>query len=298
VTKIVVSGMAALDCNYDVAALPSRPGKVIARNYREVGGGMSATASVSIARLGGQVTWCGRLGQDSVGDWVAQGLVARGVDITGMTRAAGARSPIAGALVDPEGERILAVFPGENLPEDAPIDPAWVEGADAVMSDPRWVSGAERLFAAAAARGMPRVLDGDISPDGVLARLVPQANHVVFSEAGLTHFARCDDAEAALARIAPLLDAVVAVTLGARGSLWWIDGRAVPVAAPKVTASDTTGCGDTFHGAYVLAIAEGAATLDAARFATAAAALKAVNGNGWDGAPDRAAVEAMLRSVW
>ena len=53
-----------------------------------------------------------------------------------------------------------------------------------------------------------------------------------------------------------------------------------------------------FHGAYALAIAEGAAVPQAARFATAAAALKAANGNGWDGMADRAAVEALLREDW
>jgi sulfofructose kinase len=259
---------------------------------------MAATAAVAIAHLGGEALWCGRLGRDEVGDALFGMLRRHGVDMRGVTLAEGARSPTSGILVDPQGERILAVFPGESLPEDAPLDPAWLDGAGAVLGDPRWITGAERLFAAARARGIPRVLDAEMSPDGVLARLVPQADHVVFSEHGLAGFAGTAAAEAGLARVAPTLDAKVAVTLGDRGSLWWIGGRAVAVPAPRVAARDTTGCGDVFHGAYALALAEGAAVLDAARFATAAAALKAGNGNGWDGMPDRAAVEAMLRENW
>jgi sulfofructose kinase len=38
--------------------------------------------------------------------------------------------------------------------------------------------------------------------------------------------------------------------------------------------------------------------MEAARFATAAAALKAERGAGWSGMPDRGAVEALLRKGW
>ena len=62
----------------------------------------------------------------------------------------------------------------------------------------------------------------------------------------------------------------------------------------KVAVADTTGCGDTFHGAYALALSEGRPPLAAARFASAAAAVKAQRGRGWDGMGDRAAIETML----
>jgi sulfofructose kinase len=57
---------------------------------------------------------------------------------------------------------------------------------------------------------------------------------------------------------------------------------------------DTTGCGDVFHGAYALGLAEGRPPLAAARFAAAAAAMKAANGMGWRGMPDRASVERLM----
>jgi sulfofructose kinase len=290
--------MAALDRAYELPTVPARPGKYIARSYREVGGGMAATAAIAVAHLGGAALWCGRLGRDEVGATLMRKLAAHGVDVSGATITDGARSPTAGILVDGEGERILAVFPGAGLPEDASLEPRWLDGAGAVLADPRWISGAERLFALAASRGLPRVLDAETSPDGVLARLVPLADHVVFSERGLAEFAGTPDAGEGLARVAPQLPATVAVTIGEHGSLWWRDGQVLRVPAPRIIARDTTGCGDVFHGAYALALAERMPLLDAARFATAAAALKAVNGNGWDGMPDRDAVEALLRKGW
>jgi sulfofructose kinase len=296
--RVVTAGIAVLDQVWELPALPRQPGKFIAVGLRAAGGGMAATAAVAVAALGGEAAWCGRLGDDATGATLLAALRRHGVATEGATVAPGGRTPSSGVLVDSEGERILAVFPGAGLPAEAPVPAALVARAGVVLADPRWVEGAERLFALAAERGLPRVLDADIAAGETLRRLAPQADHIVFSQRGLVDFTGVEDPTAALAQAASALRGVVAVTLGAAGSLWWRGGRAQLLSAPRVAARDTTGCGDVFHGAYALAVAEGAAVEDAARLATAAAALKARNGNGWDGMPDRAAVTAMLRQGW
>lgn len=295
---VLCAGIGVLDQVWELPTLPAAPGKYIAAGLRVTGGGMTATAAIAIAALGGGVAWCGRLGDDAAGASLMADLRRHGVETSGVTVAPGGRTPSSGVLVDAQGERILAVFPGAGLPEDAPIPPALVDRAGAVLGDPRWVGGAERLFAQAAARGLPRVLDAEIAPRETLRRLANQADHVIFSQRGLVDFCGVDDPHRGLVLAAASLRGTVAVTLGAAGSLWWRDGVAYPLAAPRIAARDTTGCGDVFHGAYALALAEGAAVEQAARFATAAAALKAERGNGWAGMPDRAAVEALLARGW
>ena len=68
----------------------------------------------------------------------------------------------------------------------------------------------------------------------------------------------------------------------------------------KVDAFDTNGCGDTFHGAYALAVARNLAAADAVRFASGAAALKALadggKRRGWDALPSLEEVIAFLGS--
>jgi sulfofructose kinase len=296
--KVACAGVAVLDRIYLFDALPLAPGKHIATGYRENGGGMAANAAVAIAALGGAAAWCGRLGDDATGRTLLAMLQRCGVSTEGASITPGGQSPSSAVSLDPQGERLLAVHLGAGLPEDAPIPPSALDGAGAVLADPRWVGGAERLFALAARRGLPRVLDADVAPPHILRRLAPQAGHVIFSERGLADFSGVADPETALAQAARDLDAIVAVTLGARGSLWWRDGRAIALPAPAVAARDTTGCGDVFHGAYALALAERSPVEDAARFATAAAALKATRGNGWDGMPRRAEVVDILRRGW
>ena len=296
--KVVCAGIGVLDQVWELPVLPVAPGKYIATGLRVVGGGMAANAAVAIAALGGQAAWCGRLGADAAGATLLAALRRHGVDTRGVTIAEDARSPTSAVLLDGEGERILAVFPGAGLPEEAPVPPELLDGAGAVLADPRWIGGAERLFAQAALRGLPRIFDADIAPRAALHRLARQAEHVIFSERGLAAFCGHADAQAGLAEAAAMLPGQVAVTLGAQGSLWWREGRPVHLGAPRVQARDTTGCGDVFHGAYALGLAEGMAVLDAARLATAAAALKAASGSGWDSMPDRSAAEAMSAQGW
>ncbi len=296
--RVACLGIGVLDQVWELPALPEAPGKYIAGGLRVTGGGMAATAAVAVAALGGAAAWCGRAGDDETGRALLAGLRSHGVDLSAVSVTPGARTPSSGVLVDAQGERILAVFPGTGLPEDAPVPAALIEGAGAVLADPRWPGGSARFFALAAARGLPRVLDADIAPRATLRALAAQADHVLFSQRGLAEFGGEGEPEAGLAAAAAALHGTVAVTLGAGGSLWWREGRAVHLPAPRVVARDTTGCGDVFHGAYALALAEGRGWRAAARFATAAAALKAERGNGWAGMPPRAAVEALLAAGW
>jgi sulfofructose kinase len=59
-----------------------------------------------------------------------------------------------------------------------------------------------------------------------------------------------------------------------------------------VKALDTLAAGDTWHGAFALALAEGADIAAAARFANVAAAIKCTRFGGRLGSPTRAEVDA------
>jgi sulfofructose kinase len=127
----------------------------------------------------------------------------------------------------------------------------------------------------------------------VLRLLAPLAGHAVFSAPGLRNFAPGVAPAEGLRRAVAAGARVAAVTDGERGALWLARGGAAAarrVPAFPVEASDTTGAGDVFHGAYALALAEGRGVPEAMRFAAAAGALRARDGE----TPRRAAVEALL----
>lgn len=292
--RVVCLGIAVLDRIYEVESIPAEPVKVTALDYRETGGGMAATAAVAVAALGGEAAFWGRLGADASGDAVLRAMAERGVNVDNVRRTAEGRTPTAAVLVEPGGERLLAVFTG-SLAEDA----TWLPGEDlanagAVLGDGRWRDGTLALFEAARAHGVPSVLDADTVPRDVLRPMVAGVDFALFSKHGLARYADEADPSRGLRRVAKATDALVGVTLGANGFLWLDRGRERCTPAFAVKPQDTTGAGDVFHGAYALALAEGRGPAEAARFACAAGAIKCARGMGWDGMPGRSEVDNLM----
>lgn len=293
---VVCLGAAFLDHLFQVDTIPAGPEKTFARAYAHYGGGMAATAAVAVARLGGAARFWGRLGDDAVGDTIAAELTHYGVDVTGIRRIAGAQSPVSAVILDNDGERLLAAFPGDGLA----VDPSWLplkqlDAAAAVLADTRWPEGAAALLDAARQRRLPAVLDAEVGPTPIPVDLITRADHVIFSAAGLEQTTGTTDPAAGLARAQGLTAATVGVTSGAAG-YHWLDtaGALRHTPALALAAVDTLGAGDVFHGAYTLALAEGRSVAAAGRFACTAAGLKCARAGGRAAIPDRAEVEARL----
>lgn len=292
--RIVCVGNVVQDEVFRVLVLPGAGIKTAVLGYEERFGGPAATAAFAICRLGGSAAFRGRVGDDAAGREAVRRLVAAGVDCADVVVMPEGRTLRSIVLVDARGERGI-VSDRRSLADSAP---AWgTEGfsdAAAVLADTRWPAGAAAALAQARRAGVVTVLDVDGGAPEDNRRLIEMTDHVVFSAEGLHDYVGAGEPEALLRRSAAGAGKVFAVTRGAAGSLWLIDGVCHAVPAFPVEVVDTTGCGDVFHGAYAFALVEGRAPLEAARFASAVAAVKAQRGNGWDGMADRAAVEALF----
>ena len=284
-TRVICLGLSALDQVWRVPAFFSDGNqKIRSLEYATMGGGMAATASVAVARLGGVAAFWGRAGDDSAGREMQVMLAQEGVDVSQFRLFADGQSSVSGVLVGADGERQIVNFRGK-FPERADWLPLReVETAAAVLADPRWLAGAVALFEAARGKGIPTVLDADVADAEVFGTLLPLTDHAIFSEPALSGFAGAagDDALAAVARFGC---AVAAVTRGADGVSWLAEHVNHKQAAYVVDAVDTTGAGDVFHGAYAFAIGAGLQTADAMSFAAAAAALKCSRPGGRAGIP-------------
>jgi sulfofructose kinase len=296
--SILCLGMSALDAIYRVATIPTAPTKILATGYLECGGGMAANASVAVARLGGQSHYWGRVGDDELGTRILAQLAAEGVDTRTVRRVPGCVSPSAAILVADDGERLVCAYNDPRLDADASWLPLpRIAEFSAVLADVRWPAGAAAVLDAARVHGIPAVLDGDVGPVDALRDLAARATHVAFSEPGLARVSGVTSPGEGLRRMAAQVPGVVGVTLGPEGYLWW-DGRAERrLAAPKVRAIDTLAAGDTWHGAFTLALGEGSTVEAAARFANVAAAIKCTRFGGRLGAPTRAEVAAFASGV-
>ena len=277
---------------YRVPAVPAVPGKVLATDAAEVVDGMAVSAACAFVRLGGQGAVWGRVGADPRGVGMRRELAAAGLDVSAVRSVPGGLSSIAVSIIDARGDRLVVPYHDASL--DAAAD--WlplerIASADFVHVDTRWPEGAAAALVAARAAGVPGMLDADIAPPDILARLVPLSSHAVFSDAGLFVHTGMSDLEAALRLVAAGHPGHVGASCGVDGYAWIEAGALWRVPAPRVEVVDTLAAGDVFHGALALRLAEGATIEAAARFAVVAASLKCTRFGGRLGCPSRDEVE-------
>jgi len=294
--RVTSIGMSGLDRIMRVASFAAGGSKIYASGYDEIGGGPAATAAVAVQRLGGTARLIARVGEDATGDVIRGELAEHGVDVSLMRTLRDAQSAASNVTVDDRGERQITHFAGRGLDVEAEwIDASSFDGTDVVLADMGWRRGAQRALALASAAGIPTVLDADMSVDPRAEELLGLADHVVFSEAALSRMSGlAEPAEALQWARGRVRGPYVGVTVGAQGYLWLAGETFNAMPGYPVTAIDTLGAGDVFHGAYALALAEGRGVAAAARFANAAAAIKCTRASGRRGIPLRAEVDAWL----
>lgn len=294
--RIICVGSIVQDEVYHMEQLPSAGIKMDSLRVEDRFGGPAATAAVAIAKLGGVASFWGRVGKDATGDAAVAALKATGVDCSGVAVIEGGRTRRAVVMVDGKGERCIVTY-RRGLEDQASLLPRdSLDDVAVLLGDSRWPIGADAAIARAREKGIATIADIDGGDRAMTLKIVEMTDHVIFSSEGLRDYAG-EGSPAEQLKSLPIADGqVLAVTRGSAGSLWRIGGVIETVPAFEVAVEDTTGCGDVFHGAYALAIAEGMTAIVAARFAAAAAAIKAQRGRGWLGMPDRSAVEEMLKS--
>lgn len=274
-------------------------------------GGPATTAAAAAARLGVDVQLVAAVGDDERGAQLRAALDARGIRTDLMPVRAGVGTAASLVVVTPDGERTIVNATDAAL--RGPLDPDAAGGliaragaVDAVLVDVRWPAAAALALAGAAKAAVPGVLDLDRTDPEERDRvrgLARAASHVVASRDALDDLLRAggnapvgDDPEAALDALADLADGgMVAVTLGADGVVWRdVDGASGTELPPRVTAVETLGAGDVWHGAFAAALARHVGIRRAVAEGNAAAALRVSRAGGWDALADLAEVEALL----
>ncbi|MBL8538386.1 MAG: ribokinase [Hyphomonadaceae bacterium] len=280
VVRIAVVGSVNLDLVARAARLPA-PGETIGgAHFARYPGGKGANQALAARRLGAQVAMHGRVGADAFAPEALALLAAEGVDLTHCVVDATAPTGVALITVSGDGENQIVVAPGANA-AFAPCHLASI-AADALLCQleipVETVSRAMTEFTGFAAVNLAPALP---VPDAIVRR----ADLLIVNETEAAFYG------------APLLAApgLVAITYGARGAALFRDGAEIARApAPRVAVTDTTGAGDTFSAALVVALAEGRAPPEALTFACAAAGLATTRAGAQPSIPTRDEVNAFI----
>lgn len=304
--RVVVVGSLNVDSTSYVASFPA-PGETIrSHGFRVALGGKGSNQAVAAHVAGAAVELVARVGGDAAGDFAVATLDRLGVPTGAIARETDAPTGVAQITVADSGENTIIVTGGANLA----LTPAVVDAerdrivAALVLTQGELpVATIDRLASLAAEAGVRFVLNL-APPAPVSAETLAVADPLVVNE----HEARAvgigadapdatlDEWRTAAASAVGRVARSVVVTLGAAGAVAASVDGTWAIAAPSVSAVDTTGAGDAFTGTLAAFLAEGRSLEESLRIAVAAGAL-AVQARGTvdSYAPRAAVLEAAAR---
>jgi len=289
-----------------------RPGEtVLGGEFYQASGGKGANQAVAAARAAaaqGAVAFLGAVGGDVFGQELRQALLYEGIDCTYLKSVLGVASGVALILVDQGGENLISVASGANsclLPADIHELPEALFRQRRVLlaSLESPLTTVHRALSRARQLGLLTVLNpAPVQISAAVKGVLPLVDLLTPNEHELADIAGAavetlPAAAIAAKQIQALGAKQVIVTLGSGGALVLDEeGATHHIPALNVAAIDTTAAGDCFSGTLALALAEGQPLLQAALFATAAAALSVTRRGAQPSLPRREEIEVFLRA--
>ena len=278
--NICVIGSLNMDLVVNVDTMPKPGQTIIGSNFKEVPGGKGANQAVAMARLNGNVSMIGKVGEDGFGQTLINSLKNDKVDTTYVQTAKGATG-VALITVDKNAQNSIVVSPGANFEvkeDDIDNNIEAIKNSDIVvlqletpLNTIRYaLNKAKELNKYTILNPAPAVkLDDEIIKNVDL--LTPNETELEIIS-GVSIETEEDIQKAAQIMIEKGVKELI-VTLGSKGSLYINKEKSMFKKAYKVEAVDTTAAGDSYTGALAVALSQDKCIEDAMDFASKVGAL-------------------------
>ena len=298
--KIIVLGSTNTDMVITGRKIPVPGETVSGGTFLMNPGGKGANQAVAVARLSskkGACAFIAKVGDDLFGRETAVRMRKDGIDAKLVVDR---REPSGTALilVDAKGQNVISVALGANgtlSPKDVAKFRKDIENATALLM--QLETPMETVVAAAKwahAKGVPVILNP--APAAKLPRELYKCLDWITpneTEAEILTGVKVTDAKSAQKAVDVLLKrgvGHVVITMGSKGAYCGNCRKLYP--CKKVKAVDCVAAGDTFNGAFVVALAEGKCCKDAIAFAQKASALSVTRPGAQSSVPWRREIAA------
>ena len=292
---IAVVGSAMMDLTAYAEILPE-PGQTLAGQLFTTGfGGKGANQAVMAAHCGAEVHFIGKLGKDVFGQAIADNFVKVGID-SQFVETSQTPNGVAHIWVDGNGENRIIIIPGAN--HEIEIAKA-VEAINSIKDLAVVVAQCEikqevtlAAFKAAKARGCVTILNPAPYQE-ISAELLALCDWIIPNETEFRELhGELPTSDDVLKNFRPGKNSIV--TLGSQGAVYIsADGQLTKVAAPKVTAVDTTGAGDAFVGTFAFSLASGKDPITAMTLGIKVASLSVTRKGAQSSYPDQAEIATL-----
>ena len=272
---VAVVGSAMMDLTAYADVLPE-PGQTLAGQLFTTGfGGKGANQAVMAALCGADVHFIGKLGDDVFGTAIAENFVKVGIN-SDFVETSSTPNGVAHIWVDGNGENRIIIIPGAN--HEIEISKA-IGAINSIDNLSVVIAQCEikqevtlATFKAAKARGCTTILNPAPFQE-ISAALLELCDWIIPNETEFRELhGELPTNDEILKSFRPGKNSIV--TLGSKGAVYIsADGQIHHAPAPKVTAVDTTGAGDSFVGSFAFGLASGKDPIDAMKLGIAIASL-------------------------
>ncbi len=302
--KIVVIGSSNIDLIMKLDHLPEKGETVTNGVFMQVYGGKGANQAVAAARAGGNVAFVSCVGEDAYTPQMVQNYINDGIDTRFVFTEKNVASGHALIMIGGAGQNYISVAPGANYR----LTPHKIDDAAALFDEAEMIvmqyeiQGETIKYVIDMARLKNIPVMWNCAPARAFdVSYIPKINILVLNEVEAGFLAEMkvenetDAAIAAQKLVASGVEKVI-ITLGPKGAFVLTRTEKVSVPAFKVEAVDTTAAGDTFCGAFAVALVEGKPLKDALQFASASSSISVTRMGAQPSAPTRKEIEAFLKN--
>ena len=287
---IGVIGSISTDFVVTTNRVPKQGETVYGQAFETTFGGKGANQAVAAARLGGQVQMFACVGSDQFGLETKANLARNGVDVTAIRTIENTTTGSAHITVF-EGDNAIVYVPGAN--QEVTIDYLKSVEADLltctyfVIQNEIPMPSIQYLIDLADAHDIKVTYDPAPFIEIDKAYL-EKVDYLLPNETEAKEMFGDQDVDALLGQY----PAQLLITMGGDGIRYHDGEVAVHVPAIKGEVVDTTGAGDTFSGAFTVALSKGNSLADAIQFASIAGSLSVQKFGAQGGMPTIDALKA------
>jgi len=300
--KIVVIGSSNVDLIMKMEHLPQKGETVTDAVFLQVYGGKGANQAVAAARAGGNVAFISCVGEDAYTPQMLKNYETDGIDTRFVFQEKNVASGHALIMIDENGNNIISVAPGANnflLPEKIDLaEKILDEAAIIVMQFEVPEITIKHVINIANKKHIP-VMWNVAPAKSFDFSFIPKINILVLNEieagflSGMIVNNETDAEKAAQKLVKEGVEKVI-ITLGAKGAFVITKNEKISVPSFQVEAIDTTAAGDTFCGAFAVALVENKSLQESLQFASAAAAISVTRMGAQPSAPTKKEIDNFI----
>ena len=278
--KICVIGSIGYDLTTYMYQFPKAGETIVGKKFIQNPGGKGDNQVIAAARVGGDVTFIGAVGDDNYGELLKKNLEANNVK-THLKIVPNMSSQIATILIDETGENRIVIVPGaNNFVDKKQIDDNFdiIKECDIILMQLE-IPMETVEYIVDKFYELNKILILNPAPGAELSdNIIKKCTYLTpnENEIGLITKMPYDTIDNIKLASKSLIDKGapnVLVTLGEKGAYLKNKNEDIIIPTIKVKAIDTTGAGDCFNGVFAMYLALGKSAIEAIKYANVASSI-------------------------